>query len=58
MKNVTMEVKDNKLVIEIDLSKEYGLSSSGKTTIVASSEGNQSVPNFPEIKFGVNVYKK
>lgn len=58
MKNVTMEVKGDKLFIEVDLSKEYGLSSSGKTTIVASSEGNQGVPNHPEFKFGLNVYKK
>jgi ABC-type molybdate transport system ATPase subunit len=58
MKNITMNVNGNKLLIEIDLTKEFGLSSSGKTTIVATTEGNTSVPNHADIKIGVNVYKK
>jgi len=41
----------------VDLTKEFGPSSSGKTTIVASTEGNQSLPNRDE-KIGLNVYKK
>ena len=57
MKNVEMKVEGNILTIKVDLSKEYGPSSSGKTIIVASTEGNQSVPEREE-KVGLNVYKK
>ncbi len=57
MKNVEMRVEGNILTIQIDLSKEYGPSSSGKTIIVASTEGNVSVPEREE-KIGLNVYRK
>ncbi len=57
MKNVEMKVEGNILTIKVDLSKEYGPSASGKTIIVASTEGNISVPERDE-KVGLNVYKK
>ena len=58
-KNVTMEVQDGKiLIIKVDLTKEFGLSSSGKSTIIASTEGNVSVPGHENIKVGINIYKK
>jgi ABC-type proline/glycine betaine transport system ATPase subunit len=58
-KNVTMEVQDGKiLIIKVDLTKEFGLSSSGKSTIIASTEGNVSVPGHEDMKVGVNIYKK
>jgi hypothetical protein len=57
MKNVEMKVEGKKLTIIVDLSKDFGKSSSGKTTIVASTAGNVSVPGHEEIKVGVNVYK-
>jgi hypothetical protein len=57
MKNVEMKVEGNILTIKVDLSKEYGPSSSGKTTIIATTEGNISVPERDE-KVGLNVYKK
>jgi len=57
MKNVEMSVSGNILTITVDLSKEFGPSSSGKTTIIASTEGNVSVPDREE-KVGLNVYRK
>jgi hypothetical protein len=57
MKNVEMSVEGNVLTIKVDLSKDYGPSSSGKTVIVASTEGNVSIPNRDE-KLGLNVYRK
>lgn len=33
-------------------------STSGKTFIIASTEGNQSVPGRETLKVGLNVYKK
>jgi hypothetical protein len=57
MKNVEMSVNGNILTIKVDLSREYGPSSSGKTIIVASTEGNVSIPGCEE-KLGLNVYRK
>jgi len=57
MKNVEMTLEGNTLTIKVDLSKEFGPSSSGKTIIIASTEGNVSIPNREE-KIGLNVYKK
>ena len=57
MKNVQMSVAGNILTITVDLSKEFGPSSSGKTIIVASTEGNIAVPERDE-KIGLNVYRR
>ncbi len=57
MKNVEFSVDSNILTIKVDLLKEFGPSSSGKTTIIASTGGNKSVPGKEEIKIGLNVYK-
>ena len=57
MKNVKIEVDKNKIMtIEIDLKKEFGPSSSGKTIIIASTEGNQPIEG-DEATIGLNVYK-
>ena len=56
MKNINLKVKDKTLTITIDLSTRYGRSKSGKTIIIASTEGNVSVPGVEEIKVGVNCY--
>jgi len=58
MKNVETKVDANVLTIKVDLTKEFGPSSSGKTIIIASTEGNISVPGSEVIKIGLNVYKK
>jgi hypothetical protein len=57
MKNAEMTVDGDMLTITVDLSKEFGPSKSGKTIIVASSEGNKSVPGRTE-KIGLNIYKQ
>jgi hypothetical protein len=57
MKNVTMSVTGNKLLIEVDLSQNFGLSSSGKSITIASTEGNKPIPGAENIKVGLNVYK-
>lgn len=53
-----MKREGNILTIKVDTSKEFGLSSSGKNIIIASTEGNVSVPGSEETKVGLNVYKK
>ena len=57
MKNVEMTVEGNVLTIKVDLTKEFGPSASGKTIIIASTEGNVSIPDRDE-KVGLNVYRK
>jgi hypothetical protein len=57
MKNVEMKVEGNILTIKVDLTKDFGPSSSGKTIIIASTEGNQTVPDRKEV-VGLNVYRK
>ena len=57
MKNIDMAVSGNILTIKVDLSKNYGPSRSGKTTIIASTEGNVSIPTREDIKVGLNIYK-
>jgi hypothetical protein len=57
LKNVDMKVEGNILTIRVDLSKEFGPSASGKTIIIASTEGNVSVTDRDE-KVGLNVYRK
>ena len=57
MKNVQLTVTGNILTITVDLTKEFGPSSSGKTIIIASTEGNIAVPEREE-KIGLNVYRR
>jgi hypothetical protein len=53
--NVTGSVDGKKLTLEIDLSKRHGDSKSGKTVIVASTNGNKNVPG-SEVTIGLNAY--
>jgi hypothetical protein len=57
MKNVEMSVEGSVLTIRVDLSQEFGPSSTGKTIIIASTEGNVTIPDRQE-KIGLNVYRK
>ncbi len=43
MQNVNWEVKGDKLIIEIDLTQDFGPSKSGKTITIASTRGNQKI---------------
>ncbi len=56
-KNVDMSVDGEMLTIVVDMSKEFGPSKSGKTIIVASTEGNKTIPGRSE-KIGLNIYKQ
>ena len=57
MKNVKLTVSGNTLTITVDLTQEFGPSSSGKTIIIASTEGNFPLPGRTEV-VGLNVYRK
>jgi hypothetical protein len=71
--NTSMKVHGTKLIIEVDLLKEFGESASGKSMVIASSSGNVSlkpakadfaalkaagVTDPESIRIGVNVFRK
>lgn len=56
MQNVEYRVEGNKLTIEVDLTKDFGPSKSGKTKVVASTGGFVLLEN--GISVGLNVVKK
>jgi len=57
MKNVDISVEGNVMTVKVDLSKEFGPSASGKTIIIATTEGNVSIPGAEDKKIGLNVYR-
>ena len=57
MQNVKMSVKGTTLILEIDLSQEGALSSTGKSFNVATTNGNQPIPGTPDLRVGVNVFR-
>ena len=58
MKNIETKVEHGKLTITVDLTKELGPSASGKSIIIATTEGNVDVPDAPDVKIGLNIYRK
>lgn len=57
MENMHMQVREHTLTITVDLNKNLGLSKSGKSNIVATSQGNVKVPG-TDVIIGLNVYRK
>jgi hypothetical protein len=58
LKNIDLKLTGTILTITVDISKEFGLSSSGKSLIIASTEGNVALEGKEEVKIGINIYKK
>ena len=57
MKNISTKVEKDKLTITIDLKAKTEPSKSGKSDVIASSEGNQKVEG-TDVYIGLNVYRK
>lgn len=55
-KNVVASQDGDKLTLVIDLSKSFGLSKSGKTTIIATTSGAAKLPD--DTAINLNVYRK
>lgn len=55
MANYDMKIEDNILTIQVDLSKNMGVSKSGKSKVIATTSGNVTVKD--DIKLGLNIYK-
>lgn len=49
---------EENLIITINLTKEFGKSKSGKSNIIATTAGNISIPDHPDIHLGLNLYRK
>jgi hypothetical protein len=60
-KNVAITMDGNTMTIKIDVTKNLGASKSGKTMIIATTEGNQVVgqdaATGKNIILGLNLYK-
>lgn len=59
MKNVKIQKRGNVLTIKVDLSERGYPSSSGKSTILASTEGNVPLPfevGGETVKLGLNLF--
>jgi len=57
-KGIMFEVKNGKLVLEIDIRGTGEVSKSGKTTVFASTRGNLGVPGTDGGVLGLNFYRK
>lgn len=58
MKNIKAAIEGDELVLRVNLKERHGKSSTGKTTIVASSEGVKPVDGHPDIKFNLTAFTK
>lgn len=59
-KNVVYHVQDGKLIIEIDLGRDFGESTTGKSHIVASTDGGKTFSDLPEhenMRLNLTLYK-
>jgi hypothetical protein len=54
--NITQRIENNKLILEVDITKEHGPSNTGKTIKVATSHGFEST-GANGIAFSLNVNK-
>ncbi len=57
-KNIVWEKNSNILTLKIDVSKVVGVSGSGKSNNIATTEGNIPMPWDDTMKLGINLYKK
>lgn len=57
MENIAVDVKSKKMTVTVDLAKEFGPSSTGKTIIVANSHGFQPIAGTEE-RMNLTVTRK
>jgi hypothetical protein len=58
MTNIKATVNGDVLTMTVLLTERHGRSKSGKTEMIASTNGNVSVPGHEDIKMGINIYTK
>lgn len=57
MKNIKTSVKDNVLTIRVKLDAKTSKSASGKSLIIASTQGNKPVDGADGVIIGLNIYR-
>jgi len=57
LKNVDMKLGGKILTIKVDLAQDHGPSKSGKTIIIATTEGNAPIPGGGGAIIGLNIYR-
>ena len=58
MKNCGIKLTGSILTITTNITRDFGKEPSGKSIIVASTEGYVPIPKKDDVKIGINVYKK
>ena len=56
MLNADMKINGDILTITVDLAKDHGPSKSGKTIIIASTQGNKPIGTTGAV-IGLNIYR-
>lgn len=56
-RNVEAEVKNGVLYLAIPLGEKGMPSSTGKTEVVATTEGNKSIPGMGDLKLGLTMFR-
>lgn len=56
MRNIETSISGDVLTIKVNLKEPGAVSASGKSVVIASTEGNVSIPGAEHLKLGVNLY--
>jgi hypothetical protein len=59
MRNIRMSIDGDDLIIRVSMSQEFGESRTGRSIIVASTDGSAGLPfsDAPDIKVNMTCYK-
>jgi len=56
MQNVNVDIKGDRLTITVDLKNKGENSKSGKSVVIATTQGNQAIAD--NLYLGLNLYRK
>jgi hypothetical protein len=57
MQNIEMIIVNGRLILQVDLTKEIGPSSTGKTIRIAGSGTKPRIPGYDNVRFHLEVFK-
>lgn len=55
MKGIIQRIDGDKLILEVDLTQNFGDSSTGKSIVVATSGGHAKIEDRPGLSYSLNV---
>jgi len=56
--NLDIKIEGDQLVITTDLKQRHGKSKSGKSALIATTQGNVALLGREEVVMGINIYMK